>query len=217
MTPEWLFASLNYTQANQIAYLAAARLVVDAGKRQHMTPIVKDLHWLPVEERILYKIGILTFQCVRGTGPDYLAEMFTRVSDVVDRASLRSAVRDDFVIPRTNTATSDLVHGVFVSPVQFLEQITPWYEGSYQQFKLKTRLFEQAHRALISNLVNGHTNDCLLLWLYIIIRTPQTWQVNGFWPVRILRCTLNFVVTLMTSVWLFTNLNSTKTNQILAR
>ena len=34
---------------------AAARLVVDAGKRQHMTPIFKDLHWLPVKERILYK------------------------------------------------------------------------------------------------------------------------------------------------------------------
>ena len=40
---------------------AAARLVVDAGRRQHITPILRDLHWLPVKERILYKIGILTF------------------------------------------------------------------------------------------------------------------------------------------------------------
>ena len=67
---------------------AAARLVIDAGKRQHMTPILEDLHWLPVKEQILYKIGILTFHCVRGTGPDYLAEMFTRVSDVAGRAGL---------------------------------------------------------------------------------------------------------------------------------
>ena len=34
------------------------------------------------------------------------------------RASLRSAVHGDFVIPRTNTAMQHLVHRVFVSPVQ---------------------------------------------------------------------------------------------------
>ena len=51
------------------ALSAAARLVVDAGRRQHMTPILQNLHWLPVKQRILYKIGILSFHCVRGDGP----------------------------------------------------------------------------------------------------------------------------------------------------
>ena len=51
----------------QTALNAAARLVVDAGRRQHMTPILQSLHWLPVKQRILYKIGILSFHCVRGT------------------------------------------------------------------------------------------------------------------------------------------------------
>ena len=95
----------------------------------------------------------LTFQCVRGTGPDYLAEMFTRVSDVVGRAGLRSAVRGDFVIPRTNTATfgprSFRVSGPTLwnkLPLDMRDQ-----KISYQQFKskLKTLLFEQAYRALL--------------------------------------------------------------------
>ena len=69
------------------------------------------------------RIGILTFRCVRGTGPDYLTEMFTRVSDVAGRAGLRSAVRGDFVIPPTNTATFG--PRSFRAPVQLFEQITP--------------------------------------------------------------------------------------------
>ena len=76
-----------------------------AGKRQHVTPILGDLHWLPVKEWILYKIGVLTIKCVRKTGSDYLVEMLARVSDVEGRSTFRSAVRGDSVIPRTTTAT----------------------------------------------------------------------------------------------------------------
>ena len=45
----------------------------------------------------------LSFHCVRGDGPAYLTEMFSRVSDTSGRANLRSAPRGDFVIPRTKT------------------------------------------------------------------------------------------------------------------
>ena len=89
----------------QTALNAAARLVVDADRRQHMTPILQGLYWLPVKQRILYKIGVLSFHCVRGDGPVYLSDMFNRVSDTCGRANLRSAARGDFVIPRTNTVT----------------------------------------------------------------------------------------------------------------
>ena len=84
---------------------AAARLVVDAGRRQHITPILRDLHWLPVKKRILYKIGILAFRCVGKTGPAYLVEMFVRVSEVHGRFTLRLAARGDFIILRTKTVT----------------------------------------------------------------------------------------------------------------
>ena len=134
---------------------AAARLVVDAGRRQHITPILRDLHWLPVKERILYKIGILTFQCVRKTGPAYLVEMFARVSNVYGRSTLRSAAHGDFIIPRTKTVTFLLAPGVFKFPVQLFGIQLPLdmrdHNILYQQFKckLKTFLFEQAYRALL--------------------------------------------------------------------
>ena len=99
----WLGTTILPWAADRLTALnATAGLVVDAGRRQHpRTPILQSLHWLPVKQRILYKIGIIPFHCVRGDGPAYLTEMFSRVSDT----NLRSAARGDFVIPRTNTMT----------------------------------------------------------------------------------------------------------------
>ena len=34
---------------------AAARLITHSKKYDHITPILKELHWLPVEERIIFK------------------------------------------------------------------------------------------------------------------------------------------------------------------
>jgi len=48
----------------------AARLVVGTGKLDHITPTLRDvLHWLPVRQRILYKVAATAFDCIRGTGP----------------------------------------------------------------------------------------------------------------------------------------------------
>jgi len=49
---------------------AAARLVVGAGKFDHVTPVLRDvLHWLPVPQRIRFKVALTAFDCVRGSGP----------------------------------------------------------------------------------------------------------------------------------------------------
>ena len=51
----------------------AARLTTLTGKRNHITPVLRDLHWLPVNERIIYKICLLCFKCLNDNGPDYLS------------------------------------------------------------------------------------------------------------------------------------------------
>jgi len=56
---------------------AAARLVFKAGKRCHITPLLKELHWLPVKLRIEYKLLTLTFKCIHGGAPAYLNELIT--------------------------------------------------------------------------------------------------------------------------------------------
>ena len=51
---------------------SAARLVSLCKKYEHITPILKGLHWLPIKYRIVYKILLLTFKCLSGQSPQYL-------------------------------------------------------------------------------------------------------------------------------------------------
>jgi len=47
---------------------AAARLVGGFGKCDHVMPVLGDtLHWLPIQQRIEFKVAVLAFDCVRGT------------------------------------------------------------------------------------------------------------------------------------------------------
>ncbi len=55
----------------------AARLLLKQPKFCHMTPLLTDLHWLPVEYRIQYKVLLLTFKGIQGTAPAYIYDMFT--------------------------------------------------------------------------------------------------------------------------------------------
>jgi len=83
---------------------AAARLVISTGKYDHITPALRDvLHWLPVPQRTEFKIAVLVFDCVRGTGPAYFKDVCVPVLDIAARSSLHSAEHGDLFVPRTRT------------------------------------------------------------------------------------------------------------------
>jgi hypothetical protein len=50
----------------------AARIISQTTVRQHITPILLRLHWLPIKYRIMYKILVITHKCIYGTSPTYL-------------------------------------------------------------------------------------------------------------------------------------------------
>ena len=54
---------------------AAARLVNNTLRICHITPILEDLHWLPIKYRIEFKIVLLTFKCLYGLAPQYLVDL----------------------------------------------------------------------------------------------------------------------------------------------
>ncbi|KAK6295970.1 hypothetical protein J4Q44_G00336830 [Coregonus suidteri] len=47
-------------------------VVIDCRHGRHVTPLLRTLHWLPVEARIYYKTMVLAYGAVRGTAPPYL-------------------------------------------------------------------------------------------------------------------------------------------------
>jgi hypothetical protein len=56
-------------------HYAAARIVSKCDYSQPMTPILKKLHWLPIKYRIQYKIITMTWKCLHGKAPAYLADL----------------------------------------------------------------------------------------------------------------------------------------------
>ena len=65
----------------------AARIVSLWRKYDHITPLLKDLHWLPVEYRINYKILLLAYKAQHGMEPTYLSSLLSSYKPV---RSLRS-------------------------------------------------------------------------------------------------------------------------------
>jgi hypothetical protein len=84
---------------------AAARLVCSARKYDHITPLLRDLHWLRSPQRIEYKLAVLVYRCLHGTAPSYLAAGLHRVADMDGRRRLRSASTLALVVPPTRRST----------------------------------------------------------------------------------------------------------------
>ena len=56
---------------------AAARLVLNKKKRDHITPLLKELHWLPVKHRCQYKLAVLAYRHFNQSLPAYLSSALT--------------------------------------------------------------------------------------------------------------------------------------------
>jgi hypothetical protein len=54
---------------------ASARLIYCAPTFCHITPILKELNWLPVHARIEFKIVLITFKIIMGLAPKYLSDL----------------------------------------------------------------------------------------------------------------------------------------------
>ena len=57
---------------------ATVRLVFSARKYDHVTPLLRELHWLRASERI----KVLVYRCLHGLAPSYLAAEVRRLTDV---------------------------------------------------------------------------------------------------------------------------------------
>jgi len=60
---------------------AAACLVTGARRSDHITPVLRQLHWLPVRQRVTFKIAGLVHQSLAGAAPAYLADNCHLLSD----------------------------------------------------------------------------------------------------------------------------------------
>ena len=85
---------------------AAARLLTGTRRRDHISPVLSRLHWLPVKQRVVIILATIVFQSLRGETTSYLADDCQLIADSGLRC-LRSADANAFTVPRTNTRLGD--------------------------------------------------------------------------------------------------------------
>jgi hypothetical protein len=123
---------------------SAARLITKKRKCEHITPVLKYLHWLPVKFRIDYKILLLCYKAQKGLAPTYLADMLTPYKA---QRTLRSADKNLLVEPKTRLKTyGDRAFSVYGPKIW--NQLPGYIHGlnTLDSFKrgLKTYLFKCA-------------------------------------------------------------------------
>ena len=95
-----LYYSINEKYLDELQRIqnAAAKVVFNLYKHDHLGDTLKILHWLPIRERIHYKILLLVYKSLNGMGPKYL-------QDLLNYASFNHNIH--LVEPRIHTAIGD--------------------------------------------------------------------------------------------------------------
>jgi hypothetical protein len=86
----------------QLVQNTAARLIANCRRYDHITPVLRDLHWLPIQQRIKFKLALFVHLCLRGQLPLYLSNMLTPLAEVPHRSGLRSASHGDLMCAGSN-------------------------------------------------------------------------------------------------------------------
>ena len=67
--PKYLITKLQRIQN------CAARLVTQQPRAAHVSPILKALHWLPVDQRVVFKILLLTHKAINNLAPSHITQL----------------------------------------------------------------------------------------------------------------------------------------------
>ena len=68
--------------------------------KDHITPILRELKWMTVDQTLVYKDIVQTYKCMNDLSPPYLSEKFY-LRDTIHNYSTRSS--KDLEIPKSNT------------------------------------------------------------------------------------------------------------------
>ena len=139
MQTHYFFESelLTFSASNEFR----TELVFQVGKYEHVTPLLNELHWLPIGRRITFKILMLVYNCLHRNSPFYLCNLITHRNS---RPGLRSSSDASILhIPRSNTSSGDNAFMVFAPKLWNALPLPIRQAPSLETFRkvLRTHLF----------------------------------------------------------------------------
>ena len=124
----------------------AVRFIYKIPTRYHITPYLKELHFLPLQQRINYKVCLMGFKVFNNLAPRYLTQHFTKYEPSTT-INLRQVGRDLYMFEEDvlDRKTKSLISAIRVEwnklPIMLRKDdcLTTF------KIKLKTKLFKEAN------------------------------------------------------------------------
>jgi len=144
--------------------------------RDHVKPALKHLHWLPVEQRITYKLCLFMHHIHTGQAPQYQSACVSTVSSLSGRYQLRSSGSADYVLPRPRTRFGERGFS-YCGPAAWntltadLHHIT---DTSTFRKRLKSVFFARAYHWLLLALLDVSYSGALQISRWLI-----DWLINS--------------------------------------
>uniref|UniRef100_A0A669EZ97 Reverse transcriptase domain-containing protein n=1 Tax=Oreochromis niloticus TaxID=8128 RepID=A0A669EZ97_ORENI len=135
----------NSLKSLQLIQNAAARVLTGTRKREHISPVLASLHWLPVKSRIEFKILLLTYKVLNNQAPSYLNDLVVPYHPI---RALRSRSAGLLAVPRVFKSRMGGRAFSFQAPLLW-NQLPVWIREtdtiSTFKIRLQTFLFAKAY------------------------------------------------------------------------
>uniref|UniRef100_UPI000D3040EA uncharacterized protein LOC112434934 n=1 Tax=Maylandia zebra TaxID=106582 RepID=UPI000D3040EA len=178
----------NSLKSLQLIQNAAARVLTGTRKREHISPVLASLHWLPVKSRIEFKILLLTYKVLNNQAPSYLNDLVVPYHPI---RALRSRTAGLLVVPRVFKSRMGGRAFSFQAPLLW-NQLPVWIREtdtiSTFKIRLKTFLFAKSADgpdltdtpvALLTVVMDDTTDSALFSPESICIVVEDEILVNG--------------------------------------
>jgi hypothetical protein len=123
----------------------AARIIMCAPRHSSISSILQELHWLPIIERIEFKICTLTWKALNKCAPNYITELLTPYTPA---RTLRSGDQMLLSVPKCRVNYGERAFCIAAPKLWNSLPLVVRHHEHYDAFKvsLKTHLFRKAYR-----------------------------------------------------------------------
>ena len=126
-------------------HAAAARLLFDLKPRDHVTPVLRELHWLPVVPRVEYKLCLLVHKALFGQAPDYITKLLTPTFHHALHCAPTTTAKSSNQEPNGELVTVHSLSPHLVYGIAYRQNWNSWSSTATFKRHLKSFLFRMAY------------------------------------------------------------------------
>ena len=126
---------------------AAVRVIACIPRHEHISEIRMQLHWLPIQQRITYKILLLTFLVVHEKAPEYLSELL-----VLHKPNREMRSANQHIFKQPHSFTSVVIRAL--NPRKSGQTANKGFMIYYGRYRSKVAILKSPKQNFCSNLLN---------------------------------------------------------------